>query len=98
VSVPQPRLFHASWLVPAGAACLMFLTIIKPPSDAGFPAFPGPMVAMIMSNQTSAAYLSTAYQPQANSVPAESFEWTNDGTLTSSMPSISTRKGSYNNK
>jgi len=76
----------------------MFLTIIRPPGDAGFPAFPGPMVATIMSNQTAAAYLSTAYQPQANSVPAESFEWTNDGTLPSSMPSISTRKSSHDNK
>jgi hypothetical protein len=51
------------------------------------------MVAAIMSNQTAAAYLSTAYKPQANSVPAESFEWTNGGNLTSSMSSISTRKG-----
>ena len=51
-----------------------------------------------MSNQTAAAYLATAYQPQANGVPAETFEWTNDGTLPSSITSISTRKGSYNNK
>jgi hypothetical protein len=85
-------------MVPAAAACLLFLTVIRPAGDAGFPAFPGPMVALILSNQTSAAYLSTAYKPQANSVPAESFEWTNDGTLTSSMTSISTRKGSYSNK
>jgi hypothetical protein len=51
-----------------------------------------------MSNQMAAAYLPTAYQPQANGVPAESFEWTNGGSLTSSITPVSTRKGSYNNK
>lgn len=94
----HPQFFHPSWLVPAAAAGLLLFAVSKPSGAVGLPSLAGPMVASIMSNQTAAAYLSTAYQPQANGVPAESFEWTNGGSLTSSITSISSRKGSYNNK
>jgi hypothetical protein len=53
----------------------------------------GAVVAMIMSNQSAAAYLPGTFQPEQNSLPAGTFEWTNGSGSTSSISSLSESKG-----
>jgi hypothetical protein len=47
------------------------------------------MLAMILSNQSSAAYASDNGGQSQNSLFSVSFDWTNRGVLNSSMPSLS---------
>ena len=35
-----------------------------------------PMVAMILSNQSAAAYLPGSFQAEQNNLPADAFKWT----------------------
>lgn len=51
------------------------------------------MVAMILSNQSYAAYLPGSFEHQHNSFRADTFEWTNGSRSTSSMGSLSPMKG-----
>lgn len=77
------------WLVPA-TACLLLagvslnqenrLSVSDLSSRSNF-------VAVIMSNQSYAAYLPGSFQQSANRV--DTFEWTNGGYSTSSMHSLS---------
>ena len=39
-------------------------------------ATPGPLVAMILSNQSAAAYLPGSFQAEQNNLPANAFDWT----------------------
>lgn len=76
------------WLAPASAAALLIATISQPPGSSVFPGGSNPVVAMIISNHYAAAYLPGSYQPRANAIPAETFEWTNERVLPSSIPSF----------
>jgi hypothetical protein len=51
-----------------------------------------PMVAMILSNQSAAAYLPTSLHRTENSPPAEVFEWTNGSRPGSRLGPLSPRK------
>jgi hypothetical protein len=67
--------FRFGWLAPAAALvallCVLFsqryLTTLAPSTAAS------PMVAMILSNQSAAAYLPGRFQAQQNNVPARAF-------------------------
>jgi hypothetical protein len=51
----------------------------------------GPLVAMILSNQSAAAYLPASFDHQQNRL-ANVFEWTNGHVYPSSVPSLSVPK------
>jgi hypothetical protein len=68
--------FRLSWLVPATVAFLLVCVMCNQRSGAiltGAPV-PGPMVAMILSNQSAAAYLPGSFQAEQNNLPADAFK------------------------
>lgn len=76
-----PAAHSFSWLAPATAAVLvvgMLLNQRRCPTlfEA---AKSGPMVAMIISNQSAAACLPAGFGSEQNSLPANAFHWTNGG-------------------
>jgi len=86
--------FRLSWLAPAAATFLLMCLLLN---QRGTPAIAGgdssgPVMAMILSNQ-SAAYLPGTFQPEQNRLPVDTFEWTNAGSSTSSIRSLFLQKG-----
>jgi hypothetical protein len=75
-------------LAPAAACALLTLAVFNPGnySDSSHST---PMLAMVLSNQNSAAYASGNDGQSQNSLFSVTFDWTNRGVLTSSMPSYS---------
>jgi hypothetical protein len=70
-------LFRFSW-VPAATALLALMCVLVNQRQgfrfAGSGGV-GPMVAMIMSNQSAAAYLPGSFQAEQNNLPADAFRW-----------------------
>jgi len=87
---PYPS-FRLSWLAPATLAllliCVLFnqhnIQALSGTSDAG------PMIAVALSNQSAAPWLPGSFAHEQNSLPIETFEWTNDSGSTSSISSLS---------
>ena len=54
----------------------------------------GPMMAMIMSNQSAAAYLPRSFQAEQNNLPADAFHWATHARLseTGALPYRSTNR------
>lgn len=80
------------WLGPV-AACLLFVGIVlSQHAGASFStgARSDALVAVILSNQSYAAYLPGSFQRTANRL--DTFGWTNRGGSTSSMHSLSPGK------
>jgi hypothetical protein len=76
------------WLGPV-TACLLFICVVL--SQHGAANFSpvsrqDAIVAVILSNQSYAAYLPGSFQRSANRL--DSFEWTNRGSSTSFMGSL----------
>ena len=88
--------FAFRWLVPATAGLLLLCLVTNPRSGEGLSRSTngGPMVAMILSNQSSCAYLPGSFRANENSIPADTFEWTNVSGSTSSVRSLSGPRGS----
>jgi hypothetical protein len=81
--------FRLSWLAPATAAlaltCVLFNQRYGPAFSASAGA--GPMVAMILSNQSAAAYLPGSVQAEQNNLPADAFRWAaSRGEATTAVP------------
>jgi len=78
-------------LAPATACALITLAVFNQGnySDSSRPA---PMLAMVLSNQNLAAYASGNDGQSQNSLFSVTFDWTNHGGLTSSMPSYSRKR------
>ena len=98
---PEPKTETPShtgfrWLVPATAA-LLFCCLIFNRNTPGYGGSPGgaQMVALIVSNQSAAAYLPGSFQRDQNILSGESFEWTNGAGSTSSIRSLSAPKGNH---
>ena len=85
------------WFAPVTAALLLACIVFN---QHGGPATAhatnGPLVAMILSNQSSAAYLPGSFQSGQNIISANTFEWTNGSRSSSSIRSLSAVKGSTN--
>ena len=77
----------AQWLAPA-MACVLFATLALNPRGTALPGSP-PLVAMILSNQSFAAYLPGSFQREQNRW--DTFEWTNHGQSGSSVAPFSAR-------
>ena len=68
--------FRLSWLAPATAALMLMGVLFNQrygPALSGS-ASSGPMVAMILSNQSAAAYLPGSVQAERNNLPADAFK------------------------
>lgn len=87
---PAP-VFRLRWLAPATAAlvllCLLFNQ--RDSGRVGGPTSSGPLVAMILSNHSVAAYLPSQDPREQNRPPDDTFEWTNGSSSTSSIRSLS---------
>jgi len=59
---------------------------------AAGPSNSTPLVAMILSNSSAAAYLPASFHREQNGPPADTFEWTNGSGSTSSIRSLSGSK------
>ncbi len=83
--------FAVRWLAPAMAAMMLMAALVNQRNDTALssPARSGPLVAMMMSNQSAAAYLPASFQPEQNRVTPQTFEWTNGSSSTSSIRSLS---------
>ncbi len=70
--------FHLNWLAPVTAALVVFCTVLSQHSVPSLQrSDAGSMVAMILSNQSAAAYLPCSVTSGQNALPMDSFEWTN---------------------
>ena len=69
--------FRFGWLAPTTVAlalmCVLFNQRYGAPSTT--PTGASPMVAMILSNQSAAAYLPGSFQAEQNNLPADTFKW-----------------------
>src|SRR5438105_9936295 len=88
--------FAFRWLVPATAGLLLLCLVANPRGSQGLSSSTnsGPMVAVILSNQSAMAYLPGSFKADQNNIPADTFEWTNASGSTSSIRSLSGPKGS----
>ena len=84
------------WLAPATVALAMMCVLFNQRFGATFsaPAGASPMVAMILSNQSAAAYLPGSFQAEQNNLPADAFKWTRNGSSPRGPVSFSRPKGS----
>jgi len=84
-----------AWLAPATAALLFVAMLFNQRTGAGFSASDNssPMVAVALSNQSAAAWLPGSFSRDVNSLPAETFKWTNGSSSTSSISSPLGRRG-----
>jgi len=88
--------FRFSWLAPTTAAVMLFCVLFNQrygPTISGS-APPGPMVAMILSNQSAAAYLPGSVQAEQNNLPADTFKWTRHSGSVPGAASLSHSKRS----
>ncbi len=90
----RPPHLRFAWLAPATAA-LLFVGLIF--NQHCRPALSGSryssVVTLALSNQSAAAWLPGSFAADQNSLPAETFEWTNGSGSTSSIPSLSGPRG-----
>lgn len=91
--VLAPTAFKAGWLAPAAAFLVLGLVLIGQRTNSPFtPSVDGGrMVAIIVSNQSYAAYLSEPLRRDQNSL-RNTLEWTNGGASSSSMRFLSPMK------
>jgi len=67
--------FRFAWLAPATAVLALMCVLFAQRHLANFSpsAATGPMVAMILSNQSAPAYLPGSFQPEQNNLAASAF-------------------------
>ena len=87
---PTPG-FRLRWLAPATAALVLLCVLFNQREGGGVGGSTnsGPLVAMILSNHSVAAYLPSNEAREQNRPPADTFEWTNGSGSTSSIRSLS---------
>ena len=97
VSAEVLPLLRLSWLAPATAAlmlmCVLFNQCYGPALSVSAPS--GPLVAMILSNQSAAAYLPGSFRAERNNLPADAFNWT---SRSGSTPGGASRWQSHGSK
>ena len=89
-SEPAPA-FRLNWLAPVTAAVVLVSVLFSQrtsPAISGSPSS-APMVALMLSNQSAAAYLPASFERVQNGVRDRTFEWTNGSGSTSSIRSLS---------
>jgi hypothetical protein len=86
--------FRLSWLAPAAVAVLLLCVLFNQRFGAGLTGSvpSGPMVAMILSNQSAAAYLAGSGQSEQNNLPANAFQWTHGKAAMARLTAVSPGK------
>ena len=89
-----PSQFRLSYLAPAAVATVLMCVLFTQRNSPALSAVEhsSPFVAMIVSNQSAAAYMPGSFQPEQNSVPAETFEWTNGSATPPAVRYISSHR------
>ncbi len=85
--MPQMAWF-LGWLAPATACALLTISVFSGNSLPGGSPRHEPAVAMMLSNQNYAAYVSGAFQSGQNNPSSVTLGWTNRSGSNSSMNSI----------
>ena len=84
-----PAAFHVSWLPPALAALVLAGLFLNSHNGTAIGSSNSvPVVAMILSNQSAAAYLPGSFERTENRLPAEAYEWTVRGGATSVISAV----------
>jgi hypothetical protein len=95
----ETPVFHTRWLAPALASLVLFCAVFNQRNFGTLPDSSGSAsnlsMAMILSNRSAAAYLPAASFQQHNRPMADTFEWTNGESSTSSIRSLSLPRGNY---
>jgi len=86
--------FRLRWLAPATVTFLLMCVLVNQRTGPVLTVTgrPGTMATVALSNQSLAAW-SGSFSRDQNSLPAETFEWTNAGGLTSSIGSLRGPRG-----
>jgi hypothetical protein len=87
--------FRFSWLAPATAVVALMCVLFNQRYVASFSAArgAGPMVALILSNQSAPAYLPGSFQAEQNNLPADAFKWVRSHGSVSGAVSLSPSRG-----
>jgi len=90
-----PVPFSLSWLAPATAALIVMFVVFHQPGSAAFSEAgkSGPLVAMILSNQSAAASLVDRFESEQNNLPVDTFKWANRSSPTTSVNYFSPSRG-----
>ena len=82
--------FRFTWLAPATAALMLLCVLFNQRYGASLSTSvsPVPMVAMILSNQSAAAYLPGSFQAEQNNLPADTFKRTHRNDLAADPASV----------
>ena len=83
--------FRFTWLAPVTAALMLMCVLFNQHYGATFSASggAGPLVAMILSNQSAPAYLPGSFQAEHNNLPADAFKWTSRRGQAAGVTSLS---------
>ena len=87
--------FRFTWLAPVTAALMLMCVLFNQrygPTLSGS-AGAGPLVAMILSNQSAPAYLPGSVQAEHNNLPADAFNWTSRSGSAAVVPSLTRSNG-----
>jgi hypothetical protein len=86
--------FRLGWLAPAALAALLMCVFLNQRCGAGLmgAAPAGPMVAMILSNQSATAFLTGSAQSEQNNLPADAFKWRGVARVTAQPAAFSPGK------
>jgi hypothetical protein len=87
--------FRVTWLAPVTAALMLMCVLFNQRYGASFcgSAGAGPLVAMILSNQSAAAYLPGSFQAAQNNLPADTFSRADRAESVLGHPSLLPSKG-----
>jgi len=91
--LPAPHSFHLHWLAPATVAMLFLCVLFNPRGNFQTPGVHNEFIAVALSNQSAAAWLPGSFAVGQNSLPAETFEWTNGSRSNSSVTPITPVRG-----
>jgi hypothetical protein len=87
--------FRLRWLVPATVTFLLMCVLVNQRTGPVLTVTgrPGTMATVALSNQSVVAWSAGSFSRDQNGLPAETFEWTNVGGLTSSNGSLRGPRG-----
>ena len=89
VKVMPPMAWFLGWLAPATACALLTLSVFNSGNSLpGSSSRHEPMVAMMLSNQSYAVCVSSAFQSGQNDPPSITVDWTNRSGSASSNASF----------
>jgi len=101
VASGRERPWVPAWLAPVTVCLLlMFVTFSQRSGELARMAGSNrvPMMAVTLSNLSAAAYLTGSFVNDQNAVRPDTFEWTNQGHSSSSIPSFAQSQTNYLNR